>query len=889
VRFQSENFSPQADFVIDVDGAGGNDAGLVAASAGEDAGSWTYFLMRWPAQVPPDAGPAAGAKRDWIFLVDTSQSRGAAAMETQTSLVVSMLAALPAGDRARIMTYDLKPGFIGEAWASPSVPFNESVRSALDAVVPAGATNLGRALGAAAGAVETGKTTTLVLVGDGTATLGETRPARIADLADKRLAPLGVPLVSVAVGGGADETLLGELARRTGGLSFHVSTGEDIPAAARDIVTSAMSPILTGVKVAFEGAPQVEIFPEAFGNLAAGKTLDLLGRVKGKMPGEALISGLVGGKPFEKRVSLSTVKEDASDSVIPVLWASRKIESLAMSEDEASIDETIRLSKRFSLPTRYSSFIVLESEAMAKAYKVGAAPPKAAAFFDGGPAGETGPAKKTFSKGTGTSWGFSHGVELHARSASLPHIVVNACRIVGHISKEMILKTVKQHRNEVRGCYEKALQSDPDLEGRVVLKFVITPTGYVAMTQIASSTLGHPGVETCIKDAALKWIFPAHESGGLSIVNYPFVFMNAEKLAAEEEDAWPVEVKQEAPEAEEDPLPEPAWIPGPDNPIIDGMLDVMDEGVPAGPEEPDDPDDEWTEPPRVVIKLLPSAEKLPGAPDPKTLVAHLMKTGRYAEALERASAWAAADGAGPSALKALAELLRLAGRPDEALRFASGILDVDAENVDTLDDIARTFESRGGWGEAWPFRRTLSLLDPGPAAGASAAVAAARAGHLDEAAAIARDVLDGLPPSSKKISPAKKALLEKLAAGEHSMLVFDLPGDYTPSSSELTVELAHDAGAKIRISVLSKQGLAMGGGGKTGKIMTGETGGELFYMGKALEGAWRVQVFCAGSPGSCKSAAGKVFIDALGTKKEIPFIMKDGWGTDIALVKVRPL
>jgi hypothetical protein len=878
VLFRAEDFSPQADFVIDIEATGGDGPGLVAASASKDPEAWTYFFMRWVAETLPDDGFTAGGKRDWIFLVDTSRSRGPAAMETQTSLVVSMLAALPDGDRARIMTYDMKPGFIRETWAAPSVPFNESVRSALDAVVPAGATNLKAALEAASGAVEAGNPTTIVLLGDGTATLGETRPGKIADLA----AHLGVPLVAVAVGGGADEILLGELARRTGGLFFHVSTGENIPAAARDIVASTTSPILSGVKVGFEGAAQVEVFPEAFGNLAAGKTLDVLGRVKGKMPGAALVSGLVGGQPFEHRVSLSPAPGAPADSVIPVLWASKKIESLVMGEDEASIEETIRLSKRFSLPTRHTSFIVLESGAMAKEYKVGAAPPKAAAFFDDGPS----PARSP--KGPGKSWGHSHGVALHARSTGVPHIVVNACRIMGHISKETILKTVKQHRNEVRGCYEKELQSDPDLEGRVVLKFVITPTGYVAMTQVASSTLGNPEVETCIKDAALKWIFPAHESGGLSIVNYPFVFMNAEKLAAEEEDTWPVEEKEAAPAQEEDPLPNPAWSPGPDNPFLEGMLDVMDEGVPPD-REPDDPDDEWIEPPRVVIKILPAYEPSPKASGPKALVSWLMKTGRYAEALERASSWAAADGAGSSTLKALAELLRLAGRPDEALRVASGILDVDSENVEILDDLARTFESRGEWGEAWPFRHTLSLLDPGPTAGAAAAVAAARAGFPDEAAKIARDVLDGLPPSSKKISPAKKALLARLSAGEHSMLVFDLPGDYTPSSSELTVELVHDAGAKIRLFVLSKEGFTMGGGGSSGKIMTGPKGGELFYMGRAREGAFRIQVACAGPPGSCDGAAGKVFIDALGTKKTVPFVMKDVWGTDLALVRIRPL
>jgi TonB family protein len=89
------------------------------------------------------------------------------------------------------------------------------------------------------------------------------------------------------------------------------------------------------------------------------------------------------------------------------------------------------------------------------------------------------------------------------------------------LDKEIIRRVVRQHRNEVRFCYERALLMHAELTGRVVIQFTIAGSGRVLGSAVSESSLGHRDAETCIADAVRRWEFPS--SSQTSIVSYPFV------------------------------------------------------------------------------------------------------------------------------------------------------------------------------------------------------------------------------------------------------------------------------------------------------------------------------------------------------------------------------
>lgn len=96
--------------------------------------------------------------------------------------------------------------------------------------------------------------------------------------------------------------------------------------------------------------------------------------------------------------------------------------------------------------------------------------------------------------------------------------------IAGGLDAEIIRRVIRERRREVQACYEAELQRNPDLSGRVVFNFVITPDGSVASATVKESSLNNSDVESCIANRMRRWRFPEPRGGGLVRVDYPFQF-----------------------------------------------------------------------------------------------------------------------------------------------------------------------------------------------------------------------------------------------------------------------------------------------------------------------------------------------------------------------------
>ncbi len=97
----------------------------------------------------------------------------------------------------------------------------------------------------------------------------------------------------------------------------------------------------------------------------------------------------------------------------------------------------------------------------------------------------------------------------------------------GSIDKEVIRRVIRRHINEVRFCYEKGLAQNPSLAGTVAISFRVATSGAVDKSEVKSSTLKHPEVESCIAKQVQRWVFPA-PIGGPVTITYPFVLRSAQ-------------------------------------------------------------------------------------------------------------------------------------------------------------------------------------------------------------------------------------------------------------------------------------------------------------------------------------------------------------------------
>jgi TonB family protein len=93
----------------------------------------------------------------------------------------------------------------------------------------------------------------------------------------------------------------------------------------------------------------------------------------------------------------------------------------------------------------------------------------------------------------------------------------------GTIDAGVIAKEIRRRMGAVRACYERELKRNPQLGGKIVIRFVIGATGAVTEAEVESSSMGDDAVPECIILNIKRFRFPAPEGGSVE-VSYPFVF-----------------------------------------------------------------------------------------------------------------------------------------------------------------------------------------------------------------------------------------------------------------------------------------------------------------------------------------------------------------------------
>ena len=95
--------------------------------------------------------------------------------------------------------------------------------------------------------------------------------------------------------------------------------------------------------------------------------------------------------------------------------------------------------------------------------------------------------------------------------------------IEGSRSAADIMKVVRQRTPGLRHIYNNCLKKKPGFQGRVTLKFTISPDGKINNISIASSTTGFSEFDNEIKNAVGRWTFSKIQSGNTT-VSIPFTF-----------------------------------------------------------------------------------------------------------------------------------------------------------------------------------------------------------------------------------------------------------------------------------------------------------------------------------------------------------------------------
>ncbi|MDI3289824.1 AgmX/PglI C-terminal domain-containing protein [Polyangium sp. 15x6] len=98
-----------------------------------------------------------------------------------------------------------------------------------------------------------------------------------------------------------------------------------------------------------------------------------------------------------------------------------------------------------------------------------------------------------------------------------------AMALSGRLPPEVVRRIIRQNFGRFRLCYENGLRNNPNLQGRVAVRFVIGADGAVSNVGNGGSDMPDGGVVSCIVRSFQGLSFPRPE-GGIVTVVYPIMF-----------------------------------------------------------------------------------------------------------------------------------------------------------------------------------------------------------------------------------------------------------------------------------------------------------------------------------------------------------------------------
>lgn len=360
---QAQNSKPDRDVVVtltDKDAAANEDVTRFSTTEHDGA---RYLLLRYRPFLSPGRA-AAGNRKDWVILFESSGDRDPLLARTQVEVVRSLLAeaepddnfaVLTAGTRVRTFARELRP--VTPENVQEAITFLENAHLV-------GALDLGRALTEAAPLLKAGQAPFLVHVGSGIAALGERR----VDVLAKRI-PDGTRYVGVGVGRRWARGFMKTAAERSGGSFTQINPDEPVGWRAFELAATLNAPRLLNAQVRDDAGRAV--FLNITDSITQGEELCAIARLGPNdttLPESVTITGTLDGKPFRRTVAVKDVAARAD--YLPRTWAKLEIDRLLAEDAQKNRKSIIELSKSMYVITPFTSLLVLENEEMYVQYKV---------------------------------------------------------------------------------------------------------------------------------------------------------------------------------------------------------------------------------------------------------------------------------------------------------------------------------------------------------------------------------------------------------------------------------------------------------------------------------------------------------------------------------------
>ncbi len=339
---------------------------LTYKEAGEDG----YFLLLASPRVAIDKSRVQ--PKNVVFLMDRTGSMAGEKIEQTREALKFCLNSLKEQDSFNLITYNETPKLLFNNLRKASKANIKEALAEVEGITADGGTNINDALGTAfkqfssyelsqVGGPPYGKGNMyIVFLTDGLPTVGITDRAKILENAETNNRQKAKVFIFGA-GYDVDVHLLDKLAEQTRGDADYVRPKENIEVKVSDFFGKVSDPLLANPELTFTGLKTSDIMPGRLPDIFKGSQLLVLGRYAGEGKVTVTLKGQSAGKTQTFTLKADTKSSENGNGFIPQLWASRKIgfllDEIRLHSNKELIDEVIRLSKRYGIPTEYTSIL----------------------------------------------------------------------------------------------------------------------------------------------------------------------------------------------------------------------------------------------------------------------------------------------------------------------------------------------------------------------------------------------------------------------------------------------------------------------------------------------------------------------------------------------------
>jgi Ca-activated chloride channel family protein len=356
VTVKDEAKAGNKDFVLRYGLAGKKiETGLLLYPGQEE--NFFLLMMEPPARVKKEAV----VPREYIFIVDVSGSMHGFPLEVSKALMQDIINGLKPQDFINVLLFESGSAVLSESGSLPASEANKEKALAFIKAQPGGGgTEILKALKRALDLPRTPKASRIVVVAtDGYVHVEpETFDLIRQSLGEANLFPFGI-------GTAVNRHLIEGMARAGLGEPFVVLNQAEAPKQAARFRQYIESPVLTKIKVNFEGFQAYDLEPLNLPDLFAQRPLVMLGKYRGAAGGAVAVQGSAAGGAFEQKIQVTSGQASPDNAALRLLWARQRIMRLSdlagrLEAGDPRVKEVTDLGLKYSLMTAYTSFVAVD-------------------------------------------------------------------------------------------------------------------------------------------------------------------------------------------------------------------------------------------------------------------------------------------------------------------------------------------------------------------------------------------------------------------------------------------------------------------------------------------------------------------------------------------------